>query len=406
MNRRTGALLASSIALAACASAPPPAPANVPPSASTTAPPADPAPPAAPPRGEAQRPVHDRDAAGDAIRRATDVGDPAVRALGEACAARVATACTKLGDARLDGDPAFAAAAYERACDAGDPAGCFGLGFVLASDAPGAPHDPPRARALFARACDAGATNACSMLGLAYYWAHDVELDRPRAAALFEKACAAGEATVACFNLGLMHAAGDLAGGEAAARPLFDRACTAGLGVACHDAALLSDRGRGAVTKETADLFAKACSLGYAPSCDAAKDAAAGLRATVSSGRRSPVPTVAEWEAAPAARVTGAEAVGCSARSVREWLRVSCRGKPARLGAPTSIEITSGGRTDTYRFAKGGVTSIVTPFVAGARVEAELGWQRGHRTLYLSWPAGSAAPAVAGSIASLRDEIR
>jgi hypothetical protein len=152
------------------------------------------------------------------------------------------------------------------------------------------------------------------------------------------------------------------------------------------------------VTARTAELFARACSRGYRSACEHAKAAAAGMRATPSSGRRSPVPTVAEWEAAPGLAVTGAEAVGCAGRVLRDWMRVSCRGAPAGLGAPTVVEITAGGRTDTYRFAKGGVTSIVAPLVPGARLEAELGWQRGHRTLVVDWPRGRPMPAAPGVI--------
>lgn len=95
---------------------------------------------------------------------------------------------------------------------------------------------------------------------------------------------------------------------------------------------------------------------------------------------RSPEPTPAEWSAVREVTVQGSSALGCETKMVREWLRVSCRGKNDTGGTPTTIAITKGAGIDRYTFAAAGLTSLLVPFVDGTDVEATFSWtDKSHR---------------------------
>lgn len=113
---------------------------------------------------------------------------------------------------------------------------------------------------------------------------------------------------------------------------------------------------------------------------------------------RSAVPTVAEWNAeTKEVGVKGSSKLNCETKMVREWLRVSCRGKNDTGGEPKGVRITKGGgRGDTFTFASGGVASLVTPFVNGTDLAAEFEWTDKKMELVVSWPHGAPMPPLKG----------
>ena len=113
---------------------------------------------------------------------------------------------------------------------------------------------------------------------------------------------------------------------------------------------------------------------------------------------RSAVPTVAEWQAeTKEVGVKGSSKLNCETKMVREWLRISCRGKNDTGGEPKGVRITKGGgRGDTFTFASGGVASLVTPFVNGTDLAAEFEWTDKKMELVVSWPHGAPMPPLKG----------
>ena len=93
----------------------------------------------------------------------------------------------------------------------------------------------------------------------------------------------------------------------------------------------------------------------------------------------------------------GSSALGCETKMVRTWLRISCRGKNDSGGTPTSVNITKGGGDGkTFKFAAGGVTSLVLPFVEGVDVKAQFGWSNKSAELHVFWPRGAPEPPPKG----------
>ena len=117
--------------------------------------------------------------------------------------------------------------------------------------------------------------------------------------------------------------------------------------------------------------------------------------AEVAPGRTN-VPTLSEWASVREVTVKGSSALGCETKMVREWLRVSCRGRNDTNGTPTTISVIRGAGADRYTYAAGGVTSMVMPFVEGADIEAVFSWTDKSHKLVVRWPRGSAKPVVVG----------
>ena len=113
---------------------------------------------------------------------------------------------------------------------------------------------------------------------------------------------------------------------------------------------------------------------------------------------RSAVPSVAEWAAeTKEVGVKGSTKLNCETKMVREWLRISCRGKNDTGGEPRSVTIKKGGgRGDTFTFASGGVASLVMPFVDGTDLLADFEWSDKKLELAVSWPHGAPMPPLKG----------
>lgn len=114
----------------------------------------------------------------------------------------------------------------------------------------------------------------------------------------------------------------------------------------------------------------------------------------------SAVPSLDEWNAVPREiTVRRSSSLGCETKMLREWLRVSCRGRGS-LGVPIAVYIHKQQGQQAYKFATAGtVTSLVAQVVRGRSLEAEFVWENGgsHRgaTLVVRWPRGAPKPVIA-----------
>ena len=114
---------------------------------------------------------------------------------------------------------------------------------------------------------------------------------------------------------------------------------------------------------------------------------------------KSAVPTSEEWSAQTReVTVLGSGKLGCETKQVREWIRVSCKGKNDTGGEPNGVKVTrGGGRGDDFVFASGGVASLVYRFFEGQLLEAEFSWTDKKKTLVVAWPNGAPEPPARGA---------
>lgn len=168
------------------------------------------------------------------------------------------------------------------------------------------------------------------------------------------------------------------------------------LGLSC--AALLGGCTKDAPTAEAAP--AKDPSPAVSPpvgSVEPVAVAAAPVEPPKSSGGRSKPPTLNEWASMTReVTVKGSSALGCETKIVREWLRVSCRGKNDTGGTPTKLRVVKGGRDEAMIFASAGVTSLVVPFVEGTDLAVAFSWTDKSHPLTIRWPRGAPQPPVVG----------
>jgi hypothetical protein len=116
---------------------------------------------------------------------------------------------------------------------------------------------------------------------------------------------------------------------------------------------------------------------------------------TVAPGR-SPTPTLDDWNSQKKeVTVKGSSALNCETKMVREYLRVSCRGKNDTGGTPTGIKLVRGAR-EALTFSGAGVESLIVPVVEGMNFEAVFSWTDKSHPLTIKWPKGSKMPVVVG----------
>jgi hypothetical protein len=142
---------------------------------------------------------------------------------------------------------------------------------------------------------------------------------------------------------------------------------------------------------------------GIVPPPAAAAAVTPGKEATPFINSKSAVPTTAEWDAqTKEVTVTGSSALNCETKMVREWLRVSCRGKAKGLGAIQNvIREFGGGKGDDFIFSSPGtVASFVVRYVPGTEQSVSFGWERGARRLQALWPRGAPEPESKGKFYS------
>lgn len=111
---------------------------------------------------------------------------------------------------------------------------------------------------------------------------------------------------------------------------------------------------------------------------------------------RSAVPTLAEWDAETReVTVKGSSALGCETKMVREYLRISCKGKNDTGGTPLSVVPQKGAR-EAYFYSAGGVVSVVIPYVQGIDATLAFAWTDKSHPLQIKWPRGAPKPPVLG----------
>ncbi|NUP06072.1 MAG: DUF5339 domain-containing protein [Polyangiaceae bacterium] len=115
-------------------------------------------------------------------------------------------------------------------------------------------------------------------------------------------------------------------------------------------------------------------------------------------GGKSAVPTAEEWAAqTKEIGVLNSTKLNCESKQVREWIRVSCKGKNDTGGTPTAVSVTKGGgRGDDFTFASNGVASLVYRWYEGQLLEADFKWTDKTKTLVVAWPRGAPEPPVRG----------
>jgi hypothetical protein len=113
---------------------------------------------------------------------------------------------------------------------------------------------------------------------------------------------------------------------------------------------------------------------------------------------RTPAPTLDEWaKMTKEVTVKGSSALKCETKIVREYLRVSCRGKVDPEGVPTAIKILKGGRGEALTYAGKDVTSLVMPYVEGTDFEGVFSWSKKSHKLVVKWPKGNKQPVIVGT---------
>lgn len=120
-----------------------------------------------------------------------------------------------------------------------------------------------------------------------------------------------------------------------------------------------------------------------------------GKEATPFIGTASAVPTMGEWKAQTReVTVTGSSKLNCETKMVREWLRVSCRGKNSDGGKPVSVKVLSGGgHGGDFVYSQAEVVaSLVVRFKPGVDLEARFKWTNTNRVLHVYWPNQSPEP--------------
>lgn len=123
--------------------------------------------------------------------------------------------------------------------------------------------------------------------------------------------------------------------------------------------------------------------------------AADGLPASIPlPGSR--LPTVPDWKHnGQDVQVGGAQQLGCKARMIREWIRLSCTGSKGELGKPEGAKTVEQAGGPAYVFARAGESvRLETQVVPGRTYQAELTWSDGKRVFEIRWPKGQARPQV------------
>jgi hypothetical protein len=113
---------------------------------------------------------------------------------------------------------------------------------------------------------------------------------------------------------------------------------------------------------------------------------------------RSAAPTLDEWNTMKKeVTVKGSSALKCETKIVREYLRISCKGKVDPEGTPTGIKILKGAHGEALAYAHSGVTSLILPYVEGTDFEAAFSWTAKSHKLVVKWPKGSKQPPLVGT---------
>lgn len=173
-----------------------------------------------------------------------------------------AGSCVLHGRNLASSDQAAALAAFQKACDGGEAAGCTGQGMVT--------KDAAAATTLFQKACDGGDAPGCREHGIALRDGKGTGTDEAAAAARFDQACDGGD-DVGCAEAAKAYAAGaGVNKDEARAAKLHKRACDGSVGESCAALGGFYERGAGGVGKNPAlaqVMYRRGCFRASAAAC-------------------------------------------------------------------------------------------------------------------------------------------
>ncbi len=197
-----------------------------------------------------------------------------------ACEAGFGVACSNLAQ-RIEAGTAPGAEALDplalrqRGCEGNDPQACLHAGYAMTIAEP--PQNDAAIRH-FTRACDLGEPDGCYRLGVVLLERGDAPRDWQGALQAFDRGCAGGNGdTDPCYEYALGLAYGDDAGGivpeasgQTEALALFDQLCTRGHAPSCTDTGYLYGQGLGTAVDAArgAALSARACTLGSGMGCN------------------------------------------------------------------------------------------------------------------------------------------
>ncbi|HRI66742.1 MAG TPA: hypothetical protein PK156_20995 [Polyangium sp.] len=108
-------------------------------------------------------------------------------------------------------------------------------------------------------------------------------------------------------------------------------------------------------------------------------------------------PSVQEWKTeAKIYIVKHSSSLVCETSVLREWLRVSCRGKPGQPNQPTGLKVVKAPKKGQhFEFTKEGIASLVMQPRKGQTSEFTFEWSNwGTRTLTVTFPEGSEKPEI------------
>lgn len=160
---------------------------------------------------------------------------------------------------------------FKRACDNGQPAGCFALG-TMYSNGVGVMSNLDKAERYYEMGCSGGDPTACSSLAKIYDSKDRASAqDKQTALDLYTAACQGGD-LVACNNLAYMYATGDGVPKDFyKAINYYTYACNAGSDLGCYNLGLLSNTnniyGYNRANLTTVDLNYLACNAGDIKGC-------------------------------------------------------------------------------------------------------------------------------------------
>jgi hypothetical protein len=108
-------------------------------------------------------------------------------------------------------------------------------------------------------------------------------------------------------------------------------------------------------------------------------------------------PSAEEWQNARQVAIPGAEALGCEASELAEWIRLVCRGPSFFAARPSGVTLhTPHSAESAFATVSDGVVSVVARFREGTNISASFVWDTAIFRLSASWPEGAARPVPFG----------
>lgn len=180
---------------------------------------------------------------------------------GRACTVQAVRIPPAVSDEEYWKDARAKSALFLKACDLGDPLGCFFYGSEFEKRYLEANPDP-RAH-YFDKGCQGGHAPSCFTLGQLHQRGRAAQVDVPLARTLYRKSCDLGFGQ-ACTSLGkLLEGSSD----RSSVAPLYATACKLGSRVGCANLGVLAAREQPPHRERAAEYFARACELQDKPSC-------------------------------------------------------------------------------------------------------------------------------------------